>query len=176
MGELFFVEATFTMHFRLSSVRRFVRTDISSLRNYSVTMQPIEEGVRDSGGSLNSSSSSTPSFAEKLRRDTSPDSSNIDDAIEVGDWAAVGATAAILASSIPSLGARIENDDDSNAGSDIGEDSDASSSDSSGRISYGVRESAETLDSDAPSAKVYHGDSDNFDVSTFHCILLLFIH
>lgn len=139
-------------------------------------MQPIKEGLRDSGGSLNSSSSSsTPSFAEKLRRDTSPDSSNIEEAIEMGDWAAVGATAAILTSSIPSLGARIENDDDSNAGSDIGEDTDASSSDSSGRVSYGVRESAETLDSDARAAKVDHGDLDNYDVSTFHCILLLFV-
>ena len=134
-------------------------------------MQPIDEGLRDSLNS--SSSSSTPSFAEKLRRDTSPDSSEIEEAIEMGDWAAVGATAAILASSTPSLGARIEDDDDSNVGSDIEEDNDASSSDSSGRISYGVRMSAETLDSDARPAKVDHEDLESYDVSTFHCILLL---
>lgn len=59
---------------------------------------------------------------------------------------------------------------DSSAGSE--DDGDASISDSSGQISYGVRESAaETLNSDAVLAAEVDQfiTSGNWDVSTFHC-------
>ncbi|KAL3806911.1 hypothetical protein ACHAXA_008921 [Cyclostephanos tholiformis] len=99
----------------------------------------VEEALRSS-----TSSNSTQPYA------ATPDGS-IEEAIEMGDWAAVGATAAILASSKSSVGARVEADDDysdSSVESDVDDDDDSSSRDSSGRVRYGV----ETTDSDVARA------------------------
>jgi hypothetical protein len=149
-----------------------------SLQN-SVTMIPIVEEAHRSSVS----SSSTQPYA------ATPDSSDIEDAIEMGDWTSVGATAAILASSKPRAGARVEKDDDSSdssARSDSDDDDGSSGSDSSGHVQYGVRMSAESADTDAnrghyQSSGSVTADSDieraaeidrlvesgNWDVSTF---------
>jgi hypothetical protein len=126
-------------------------------------MHPVNDGFHDSNDS--STSSSAPSVEKKLMADSTPESSDIEDAIEMGDWEAVGATAAILASSDLSAGARREEDDD---GSDSNAESyfedDASNSDSSDRISYGAK-SAETPER-------YRGESESLGVSPLHFFII----
>jgi hypothetical protein len=141
----------------------------------------VEEAYRSS-----MSSSSTQPYA------STPDSSDIEEAIEMGDWTSVGATAAILASSKSRAGARVEDDDgssNSSAESDADADDGSSGSDSSGRVPYGVRMSTESIDTDAKGANYGSSgsvtvDSDieraaeidrlvesgNWDVSIFHFI------
>ena len=111
----------------------------------------IEEEARKSVSSSSSSSSSS-------RSDVTPTTKSIEEAIEIGDWQAVGATAAMLASTTS-----IHEDDDvsdSSSGSDTNENDYESTIDSSAKSS-----SARTVDSDvARTAEIDKlVDSGNWD-------------
>ena len=112
----------------------------------------VEEGSRKSVSSSSSSSSSS------SRSDKIPSAKAIEEAIEIGDWQAVGATAAMLAST-KSIHEE-DNESDSSSGSDMNEDDYESTIDSSAQS-----KSTRTVDSDvARTAEIDKlVDSGNWD-------------
>lgn len=79
---------------------------------HSVTMLPIEE-AEEEDSTMRSSAGSVSTGKSGSQTEKSPLGGDIQEAIEKGDWAAVGATAAILASSDSSVVSSV----DENAGS-----------------------------------------------------------
>lgn len=99
-----------------------------------VTMIRVEEESRKSVSSSSSSSSSS-------RSDVTPSAKAIEEAIEIGDWQAVGATAAMLASTTFIL--EQDNESDLGSGSKMNDNDYESTIDSSA-----LSNSARTVDSD----------------------------
>eukprot|EP00581_Thalassiosira_minuscula_P011605 CAMPEP_0183715174 /NCGR_PEP_ID=MMETSP0737-20130205/9512_1 /TAXON_ID=385413 /ORGANISM="Thalassiosira miniscula, Strain CCMP1093" /LENGTH=1373 /DNA_ID=CAMNT_0025944259 /DNA_START=219 /DNA_END=4340 /DNA_ORIENTATION=+ len=78
---------------KTASSEQYMNPAVNPVVQHNVTMLPIEEtSEREEDTEVSSDSEST-----GIRRDNAPRGSDIHDAIEKGDWAAVGATAAILA-------------------------------------------------------------------------------
>ena len=136
-----------------------------------VTMLPIEERL-DEDMSSAVASQSTMDTLDNLGRgggsNQTPLGGDIQDAIEKGDWAAVGATAAILASSSGSGGESVASSDE---GDDDSRSDQGSRGNSTGRGSDGMemsfQSSAKSDEDDMRAAEIDAlVETGNWDVST----------